>query len=114
MRGERKAPGRGRKMAPPQSSAPCRGFAISQLPHGSRRGLFSSALTSSIRSTPGSPLLCRIPRSLLQFAQHPVFDPVLVPPLAGVDLDAVDLHAEVDVNSAGEAGLAGDAHFLAL
>src|ERR1035437_4271718 len=33
-------------MAPPQSSAPCRGFAISQLPHGSRPGLFSSALTS--------------------------------------------------------------------
>ena len=50
----------------------------------------------------------------LQLAQYPVFDPVLVPPLAGVDLDAVDLHAEVDVNSAGEAGLAGDAHFLAL
>ena len=60
-------------MAPPQSSAPCRGFAISQLPHGSRRGLFSSALTSSIRSTPGSPLLCRIPRNLqLQLAQHAV------------------------------------------
>src|ERR1017187_10150188 len=36
----------GRKMAPSQSSAPCQGFAISQLPHGSRRGLFSSALTS--------------------------------------------------------------------
>src|ERR1017187_4017773 len=60
-------------MAPPQSSAPCRGFAISQLPHGSRRGVFSSALTSSIRSTPGSPLLCRIPRNLqLQLAQHAV------------------------------------------
>src|ERR1017187_2153101 len=68
-----------------------------------------SVLTSS-----EYPLPSPQPWLQLQFAQHPVFDPVLVPPLAGVDLDAVDLHAEVDVNSAGEAGLAGDAHFLAL
>src|ERR1019366_8706139 len=68
-----------------------------------------SVLTSS-----EYPLPSPQPWLQLQFAQHPVFDPVLVPPLAGVDLDAVGLHAEVDVNSAGETGLAGDAHFLAL
>jgi hypothetical protein len=33
-------------MEPPRSFAPCRGFAISRLSHGSRHGLFSSALTS--------------------------------------------------------------------
>src|ERR1017187_1158702 len=68
-----------------------------------------SVLTSS-----EYPLPSPQPWLLLQLAQHPVLDPVLVPPLAGVDLDAVDLHAEVDVNSARQARLAGDPHFLAL
>src|ERR1039457_2718876 len=74
-------------------------------------------LPNTIRSVLTSseyPLPSPQPWLQLQLTQHPVLDPVLVPPLARVDLDAVDLHAEVDVNSAGEAGLAGDAHFLAL
>ena len=40
-----------------------------------------------------------------QFAQDPVLDPVLVPPLARIHLHAVDLHAEMDVNAAGQPGL---------
>ena len=36
-----------------------------------------------------------------------VGDPVRVPPLDGIDVDAVDHHAEVEVVAAGEAGLAG-------
>src|ERR1017187_1184198 len=43
-------------MAPLRSFAPCRGFAISRLPHGSRRGLFSFALRALIRSIPRAPL----------------------------------------------------------
>jgi len=40
----------------------------------------------------------------LEFAQDAVVDPVLVPPFAGVDLHAVDLHAEMNVDAFGEAG----------
>ena len=50
----------------------------------------------------------------VEFAQDAVVDPVLVPPFAGVDLDAVDLHAEVDVDAFGEAGGTGHAHFATL
>ncbi len=42
-----------------------------------------------------------------------VFDPVGVPPFLGVDLDAVELHGEVDVIAAGHAGHAAEAHGLA-
>ena len=43
-----------------------------------------------------------------------ILDPVGIPPLFGVDLDAVELHAEVDVVAAGHAGLAALAQDLAL
>ena len=41
-------------------------------------------------------------------------DPVLVPPLPRIDLDAVHLHAEMHVNAAGQAGLARDSDSLTL
>jgi len=43
-----------------------------------------------------------------------VMDPVLVPPLPRIDLDAVHLHAEMHVNAAGQAGLARDSDSLTL
>src|SRR5271163_3381960 len=42
-----------------------------------------------------------------------VFNPVSVPPFFGVDLDAVELHAEVDVVAAGHPRLTALAHDLA-
>jgi len=37
-------------------------------------------------------------------AQDPVLDPMLVPPFDGIHLHAVNLHAEVQVIAAGQAG----------
>ena len=42
-----------------------------------------------------------------------VLNPVRVPPLLGVDLDAVELHGEVNVIASGHSGYAARAHHLA-
>src|SRR5579863_297671 len=38
----------------------------------------------------------------IHLAQDTVLDPVLIPPLDGIHLDAIDLHGEVQVISSGE------------
>ena len=43
-----------------------------------------------------------------------IVNPVCVPPFLRVDLDAVELHREVDVVASGHAGHAAQAHHLAL
>src|ERR1051325_4869492 len=50
----------------------------------------------------------------IQLTEDAVADPVLVPPLDRIHLHAVDLHAEVYVNAAGEAGLPRDSKRLSL
>src|SRR5579859_3208645 len=42
-----------------------------------------------------------------------VLNPVRIPPFLGVDLDAIELHGEVDVIAAGHARHAALAHYLA-
>src|SRR3954468_11961754 len=41
-----------------------------------------------------------------------VFDPVGIPPGLGIDLDAIELHGEVDVIASGHAGHATESHDL--
>src|SRR5450432_527260 len=55
--------------------------------------------------------LCRV---RVKLAQNTVADPVLVPPLARVDLHAVYLHAEVYMNAQRQAGCARHAETLVL
>src|SRR5271166_394743 len=43
-----------------------------------------------------------------------ILNPVCVPPFLGIDLNAVELHREVDVVASRHAGLAADTHHLAL
>jgi len=54
---------------------------------------------ASVRGRSGGGV-CHGRRIAAEFRQDAVLDPVLVPPLAGVDLHAVDLHAEVHVHAA--------------
>src|ERR1035441_10408341 len=45
----------------------------------------------------------------VQLTQDPIVDPVLVPPFARIHLYAIDLHAEVNVDAAGQTRGPGDA-----
>src|SRR5215472_13944477 len=57
---------------------------------------------------------CRVEPGKVHPPRNVVLNPMWIPPFLRIDLDAVELHREMNVVAPGHAGLATQAHHLAL